>query len=272
MVLWNDSATIDKPVDETLYLGTNVEMVDLNGAKSRLPLTGRQHTVSVGPVPVFVTGIDMDVTKWRQQFQLKNHVIPSYVGKPNANEWTFVNDTSNGFAGELTFVAPDENGWRFNPRKERFTISMNESVTKPFTVTLAPEASSGRHPFQIDVRKDAEEMVAFSIYDELDVGGGDLSMTFMTRMNRRGELELHQLFTNDGDTSVSYDITVYPPKRQTLTSRVSKLSNGQVKQVYALKDGKELLGKTIRIVAKPTGADAPQQDQLRYHVKVPKGD
>ncbi|HBT77074.1 MAG TPA: hypothetical protein DEB39_09140 [Planctomycetaceae bacterium] len=266
MVLWNEAATLEKPVEEVLFLGRNTEIITLDGRREPMPLIGREQAIPVGPVPMFVAGIDMDITRWRQRFVLEKKVIPSYTNRKNANSWTFENASKAGIAAELTLMPPDPESWQITPDKKSFVLQAGDSEKTPFTISISPKATSGPHPFHIRVRTEGATSDEFTIYDEIAVGADDVAIEFMTRLNRNGELEVYQTFTNNTGREVNYACSLYATGEPVVNHQVRKLSFGQDLHEYTFKNGAKLIGTMLRVDAKPF-AGSPGQP-LRYHFRA----
>ncbi len=75
MVLWNDEATEETamgggPVLETLFLGEKVEGQDVWGKTFIPELQGHEQVIPVGTLPIFVTGLDANIVRFRASFEL----------------------------------------------------------------------------------------------------------------------------------------------------------------------------------------------------------
>lgn len=267
LVLWNEGATLEEPVEEVLYLGRDCGLVTLDGHRERVPRIGREQVVPSGPVPIFVTGIDMGVARWRQGFELEYRNIPSYPHAPFDNRWTFRNPSTESVAAELTLLPPQPEGWIFTPDAKSFILGPRGTESNAFTVTLTPEATSGPHPMRIRVKTDNED---FFIYEELNVGADDIAMEFMTRLNRNGELEVHQRFLNDSDRIINYHCSIYVAESKVAlqTCHIENLAFGQHLHMYRYPNGKALLGKTLLVEALPIG---PVGQPLRYQFTATAG-
>lgn len=249
MLLWNPNATLDSPTTETIFLGHEAEIMDLWGVRSRPMKDGFRQIIPVGPLPTFVTGLDMDVTRWRQQFALEKKNIPSTIGPPHQNSFTFVNESQFGVAGTITAVPPDT--WRVDPTVTNLTVPSGETVVKPFTITLLPRAVSEPQMLRFDLRFDGTEAGVFDVYDEIDVGGEYIKMQFVTRLNvRRNELEVHQAFINDSDQTVSYTCILRIPGRPFQRHNIANQGFGRTEHIYYIENGDELIGKTLSVEAR----------------------
>lgn len=270
MVLWNERASVRKPINEIIYLGRDAMLIDLDGNRTEPVRSGFRQIIPVGPVPVFISGLDMDITRWRQQFVIANHDIPSFPNRRNNNAWTFVNDSEVPLSGTLSLEADNPGGWTFAPAVKPMILEPGASKTEPFTVTLTQDAIAGTHQLRAHVKTEGPGGVEFTIFNELTVGGGDLSMEFMCRLNRRGELEVHQTFINDTDRSVSYACDLFPEGRLLQTYRITNQPPGQNYHVFLLPNGQELDGKMIRVVAKPFGRSSGQPLMYRFRIVLKK--
>jgi hypothetical protein len=246
LVVWNEN-----PTEEVIFLGKQTEHIDVWGKRS-IPLEDDfRQVIPVGSIPSFVTGVNMTVTRWRQGCRLARDSVPSMYGTRTPNAMTFHNNSFRGMAGTATFEAPK--AWNLDPPKVPLLLGPDEKLEEEFTITLTPKSTSGPQPFRIDLQLEASKVDRFSIYRRINVGLGDVYIDTMTRLNRKGQLEVHQAFINESEKKVNFACTLYAPGRQLQKSQVIGLSFGRIDHVYRLDNGDQLLGKNLRIIAKELG-------------------
>ncbi|MGL6195049.1 MAG: hypothetical protein ACRC2T_09535, partial [Thermoguttaceae bacterium] len=256
MVVWNNGATLDNPVNEILYLGNDCEIVDLWGKRTKLLREGKSQIVPAGPLPQFITGVNKDVTRFRQAFELEKKSIPSEFGPKIPNSFTFKNIIGGGLGGELKLVAPPS--WQLDPVTVPINLAEGETLTQPFDITLTPRATSGSQPFRVDfqlegVSPGAEE---FSVYDQIDVGDGDIYLEPpVTRLNpKTNELEVYQALINDTDQAVSFRCTLNIPGAQQQKYTITNQGFGRIDHTYVIKNGQRFVGKQLSITAREFGS------------------
>ncbi len=255
MVLWNDAASHEQPVEEILYLGADCERVDLWGKRTRPLRDGRSQIIPVGPHPSFVTGINGFVTRFRQRFALDQTTIPSQFGPRIPNGFTFENITQSGLGGTMSLVEP--NGWRIEPQSVPLNLAEGESVRTPFTTVLTPQAQSGPQPLRVEFKLDGAPSGAseFAAYETIRVGTGDVYLEPPTTSYnpRTDELEVHTALINDTDKLVTFRCSVVVKGRQPMKKLIRDHGFGRFDHTFTYKEGRKLLGQTFTIEAKEIG-------------------
>ena len=253
MAVWNET-----PTDEVLFLGQNSMIVDVWGNKTRPPIDGYRQVIPVGPVPVFVTDLQHNVAMMRQNCRLETTNIPSQYGSPIPNTLYFTNTTAEPVSGNLTMVPPE--GVTVEPSVIPLNLMPGETMTQPLTFRLSAQAISGEQMLKIDVQAGFPNVPLFSVYQPMNIGGGDVSIDLSTRLNRNDELEVNQAFINDGQTPVNFTCTLYIPNRPLQKMQIRNQGFGRSDYTYTIPNGRSLLGKPLRVIAKETGT----QRVLKY--------
>lgn len=264
MIVWNEDVEDGQTIGESIYLGVNVQITDLWGRRSQPHRDGFRQVFSSGKYPIIISGIDMKLIRWRQGFTAQNLNISSVIGQRQPNGFKFVNNSPDGIAGSIDIVPP--NDWEITPKQHSFAIKAGESTNKTFNIMLSRKAVTEPQMLRFDVRTEGNDQYLFDIYEEIDVGGGDIKMQFVTRLNvRTGEMEVHQALINDGETIVNYECTLYVPGRESMNRVETNLGFGRRDYVYRIKDGASLIGKKFTIIAR--GLNAGSQP-LRFEIQA----
>ena len=246
MVVWND-----KPGREVIYLGREVHQVDLWG-RDRIPgLEEHRQVIEVGPLPVFLTGINKQITRWRQDFSLETDRIPSIAGSRHRIGFRMKNHYDDGVSGRLEMAA---DLGKLEPDQFDFRLELpDQEFERGFWITLPFEVASGRHPVRVDMEVNSEVRDRFSIYRHMDVGAGDVYVKLITRLDERGELQVEQQLVNDTEDPVSFQCHLRAPDRRRQKTQIIGLSRGQDVYTYRFLEGAELIGKTLWLRAKEIG-------------------
>jgi hypothetical protein len=246
MVVWND-----RPRDEVIFLGENVQQVDLWGRSTTPGQDGHRQVIRVDRLPGFVTGVDGPITRWRMDCQLAQDRIPTIFGRPHDNALVLKNSFVGSVAGRMEVVAPSI--WSVAPRQATFDLAGAETLDHPLTILLPFNATSGEHPLRVDFEIDTPQPCRFSVYRRLYVGLGQVRLDVHTRLDDQGYLEVHQLLTNETDTPVGFQCQLFAAERRRLTSSVPHLPRSHDTHVYRLENGRELLGQTLWLRAEELG-------------------
>ncbi len=251
MVVWNDEPPASSITEEIIYLGEDVRQIDLWGRSLRPAEQDHRQVIRVGRLPTFVTGIHEPITRWRLDFALAEERIPSIANRAHQNSFRLKNHFARGVVGRATLVAPQL--WKLNPPQANFWLADGEQLQQGFEITLPHNANSGRHPVRIDFDLEAERSYRFSVYRQMEVGLGDVSIEVLTRLNASGELEVEQRMVNQGEDPVSFRCQLSAPQRRRQRTQVIGLKPGRDDKLYRLADGEELIGQTLWLRAQEIG-------------------
>lgn len=246
MVVWNH-----EPVRETAYFGSEVRQVDL-WSRSRVPQQEANHQIiEVGPLPTFVTGLELPLVRWRQSCSLAKDRIPSVFGQKHQNSLQLTNSFGAGVSGEVKLVMPEI--WTVHPDHAEFRLAPGEAFRMPFEMALPFNSTSGQHKVRIDLTVHADKTYQFSAYRTMDVGLGDVYVECVTQLKENGDLEVEQRLHNETVRPVSFRCELFVPDRKRMKADILDLGQGCSTRVYHLSDGKKLLGKTLWLRAEEIG-------------------
>jgi hypothetical protein len=249
LVVWNDRSQT-----ETLYLGEQVRVVDLEGriSEPRIVQDGDflRHEIHVDRLPRFVTGLDPFVVRWRLAVQLESQELASVFGLQQSIGYQFSNTFRQGVGGTATLQAPLS--WDIDNREIRYKLAAGESSRGMHHVMLAANATSGPQQVRLDFHVTAERR-RFSVYRFLKVGLGDVEIEVATRVDEQGNLLVELELTNETDQPVSFTCNLLAPNRRRERRQVVNLGRGRKEVVFVLPRGKELVGKTLGLRAEEIG-------------------
>ncbi|MDR1964407.1 MAG: hypothetical protein LBQ50_11555, partial [Planctomycetaceae bacterium] len=174
MVIWNDRASSEKPIQETLYLGVEPEMLDVWGRHFPLEQQRREQIVPVTPSPVFVTGINANIVRFRLGFQLGVKEIPSVISQKNPIPFSVKNDTEFPITVQISPVSPRPGHWLIDPPSQTLALDSGASGSGVFHLTLTARANTSRRPIRINVKTQGPDPQEFSIFDEIQIGSRDV--------------------------------------------------------------------------------------------------
>jgi hypothetical protein len=238
MVIWNDRA-----VDETLYLGEEVRQVDLWSRQVRPQRQNEQHTVKVGQLPTFVTGVNTAIARWRMSFEFEDASLSSILGRQQRLKYRFTNPFRQGVTGRIVFHTPEV--WTTERDRPPVKLGASETHSDALNVTLRPMAGSGKQQIRADFEITADREYRFSVWRTVDVGLGELAMELSTRLDEDGRLVVEQQIINRSDENVSFLCQLFAPGRPRVRRPVLDLNQGRTTIFYYLPKGEELLGQTL---------------------------
>ena len=259
VILWND-----RPTTETIFVGTDVKIMDIRGGVTLPKLDEHRQVIPVGPTPVFITGASGPVMRMRMSFAFTTEQLPSVFGRVHHNAFRFENYFPLSTSGSVELFTPDV--WRVAPRRTQFEMRGGQSVRKPVEILLPYEASSGRQEVRIDFDVNSDKNYKFSVYRHIDIGLGDVVVEADIRFNERGDLEVQQHLINHTDEELSFKCQLFVPGRRRLPSQVLDLGRGRDVRIYRLRNGSELVGKSLLLKVE----EVDGQRILNYRITVPE--
>jgi hypothetical protein len=268
MVVWNA-----EPNQEELFLGNDVEQIDVWGGATKLAVKDHLQSVKVGPVPTFVLGLNEPILRWRMALQFKHRHVESIFGKPHANAVHFQNFFPQGVGGTISIVAPQANDkrmagddsipeglirdmdqWTFEPPEGTFTLGVGEEANFPFDIRLK-NALFGEQPIRVDVVVDADEQYHFSVYRTMFVGSGKVTINFRSHLDKDGNLVVEQIMTNSDKQPVDFKCFLYAKGYRRQRAQVYRLGATPDRTVYRYRNGAMLLGKELTLEAEEIGGE-----------------
>ncbi len=242
MVIWSE-----REQQEQLYLGDSIRRIDVWGRVARCEAVGGEQIVPCGPMPAFITGLSLPVARWRMDFRFDQDQLASIFGRPQSATYRFRNHFPQGVGGEITLNTPSV--WDANPRRVGFRLMAGEETVRTLEVLLRNDASSGPQPLRIDFDITADRNYKFSIYRNMDVGLGDVTIELSTRRNENGDLIVEQQLINHTDEFVNFNCVLRAPRRRRMRERVLNAGRGSHTTVYVIPNGDDLVGESLWLQA-----------------------
>ena len=245
MVVWNDRATADEPVLETLYLGDEPEILNVWGQPTIPEQLGTLQTIPVERTPLFVTGLNLDVAQFRLGMKTHNNMISALPNRTHPITFSYRNDSASPVSYHITPQGPREGDWTITPPSQMTNLEAGLSGEGSFGLTLLPRADTGRRQFQYNVRMTGKETVEFAVYDEMQIGNPDVFMEFTSRLQENGDIEVIQVFINNSDRAYTYNMRLTVRDRAVPSSMVTRQGFGRVEHVYTIRQGKALIDSGV---------------------------
>ncbi|WP_145251764.1 hypothetical protein [Aeoliella mucimassa] len=265
MIAWNDT-----PVTEHLYLGEQVEQIDVWGRRTTLELDDQDKvSVEIDRNPSFIIGLNPAVTQWRMAVEFDRLNIPSVFARPHANLIRGSNHFTQGVTGKYTIFVPERldegddddddeelsvfgerrnKKWEILPRSGEFSIGSNEPYEVPINIVL-DEATYGPQAVRIDFEIEADKIYKFSVWRTLHVGLGDITIDIATKIDERGQLIVEQRMTNNNGQTSDFKCLLYAKGRRRKRTQVVMLGPDGNTKLYQYPNGEQLLGNTLRLRA-----------------------
>ena len=245
MVVWNDWATPENPVIETLYWGNELEIIDVWGRYAVPEQLGNEQMIPITQTPIFVTGVNIDVARFRLGMQTHINAISAIPNRVHNIPFSYRNDMAVPISLLITPQGPRTGDWTITPPTQTLNLESGLVGAGLFDLTLLPRADTGRRLFQYNVRMTGTETVEFSVYDEMMIGNPDVFMEFTSRLNENGDIEVIQAFINNSDRVYTYNIRLTVRDRATQQSMVTRQGFGRAEHVYVISRGQALLDSGV---------------------------
>ena len=259
MVVWNPT-----PVVETVYLGENVQQLDLWGrVQQKLDpqqKPGQKQQIAVGAMPTFITGVNLPLAQWRMACAFEPSELDSVFGEHQPTKLRFRNTFPEGISGNLQIRTPDV--WDVQNYDSYFSLAGDEEAEQKFYVLFHTDANSGLQTVRVDFDVTFDRRYQFSIYRELRVGSSDVSIELNSWIDANGHLIVEQHLVNNSEQSLNFNCLLFAPGRRRARQQLLGVGPGHHTHTFALPNGKELVGKTLWLRAEELGG----RRLLNYHV------
>ncbi|HJQ79113.1 MAG TPA: hypothetical protein VJ828_04115 [Lacipirellulaceae bacterium] len=260
MVVWNS-----EPTREVLYLGQDVEHIDIDGRSTMPANEGNEQVIDVGPVPSFVLGLHEAITRWRMAVSFEHTQVPSIFMKPHRNSLRVQNFFSQGVGGSLRIIVPQQahaeknlnadgfmaessglvtDRWSIEPPHGTIVLAAGEKYEFPFDIRLK-NALFGRQPIRVEFKLQADEQYEFSVYTELEVGTVDLTLDVKTHVDKAGTLIVEQLMTNSAKQLADFRCYLWAKGHRRQRVQVYRLGANLDRKVYRYPNGAGLVGTSM---------------------------
>ncbi|MEM1072332.1 MAG: hypothetical protein AAGB48_12010 [Planctomycetota bacterium] len=284
LVAWNESADPDEAVVQ-LNLGSEpVTLVDIWGNRSR-PIAPMQqdlgqgrsievHRIQLGPDPVFIEGIDVDLALLTASIRLDEPVLQATAG-PHERSIILTNPWPVAIDGDLILVEPNERspdgsstGWDISPRVKRFSAGPGQTIRVPVELSFARFEPSGPKPVIVDVilrSGPVQERIRASSTLDIRLDGVELVARIVRAESGSTDLALEALITNTTTNPLDLAVLSSAPGYPRQSAAVVQLAPGaSTMRRFAYPAGSERLSGRVIYV----GVDDPAR-QGRLNISVP---
>lgn len=233
VLLWNDVPTV-----EQMYLGDQLQARDVWG--KAIPVRTVQsergtpeQQVSVGPWPIFVHGVDLNIVRFHQEFELQLKNMDNALSLAQTIPVSMANTFPQNAVGKVSVVSPSLlNGERSeNPLQ----LASGVQQLKSLPVFIRNDASAGSHRLRFDFDLTADKPYSFSIYRNMVLGMGDMELIWDTTLREDDWLELRVEIRNNTEDSVAFDCKLFPLGRPYQRFRLDESKPGSTVQELRIK-------------------------------------
>ncbi len=208
MLLWNDLPTV-----EQVYLGEHVQASDVWGKSivvgSSLSERGTpQQELNIGPWPIFVRGVDLNLIRFEQQFQMQLDSLDNALAVAREIPVSLSNTLPQNAIGSVAVHSPT----LLNSAGSQSPLQLPSGLQqeKSLPIFLRPDASAGKHRLRFDFDLTAGKPYHFSIYRSLKLGQGDIELTWESTRTPDDWLEMRVEVQNNTADPVRFDCKLFP--------------------------------------------------------------
>jgi hypothetical protein len=227
-------------------------------------VAGRRTGVRIplGPEPVFVEGVDVELCRFLSLFRLDNPFLES-TNNQHERSLIIENPWPVSISGKVTILEPGgfdvvkgqrDRNWRIAPRAIPFAVDPRGSVSEPFAVAFSPTEEQGRKPFVVNVELLADKAYGtLTIRRSLDIGldTAAMELSYSIRGDRGQDLVVEAAIANTGTEALMMELTCFAPGIPRMKTVVSDLVPGRqsVKRFVFSGNAAKLRGQRIIVSA-----------------------
>ncbi len=241
---------------EQLYIGEQPIATDLFGREVPLVVSnsgfGTERKFPVGPRPIIIRGINVDVAKWSMGLEVEDPIIETTTSGKQSLHVAFSNPTKSALRGTIRITAPEI--LQGDPMGTEFKVDAMGKQNVDVGLTLLPDATSQSAQLRIDIEIQSTKVYRFSVYRKVRVGQDDLELLVHQRIDDSNNLILQLEFLNRTGRTLSLDCQIVPPSRPRMRREILDF-NERTERTIVLNNASELIGKTINFRAQEFGSD-----------------
>jgi len=240
IALWTHG---DQPKTLSLNLGPTPLKVDLFGNATPLTRNKDQTQITVGPVPIFLIGVDSVYAQIRSGIAFDQPLLESAF-QSHTRHLKFVNPSKTLLTGTLHLRAPP--GWTLEPASFQFSINPGQTFDRELTIEFPYNSLAGKKPVLAEFSLEGENGSSFSVPMSLTLGLSDVGMRSIA-LRDGTDLLVQQVITNYGESPIDYTSYASYPGVTRQERIVSGLEAGRTTiKIYKFKNVKFIKGATVR--------------------------
>lgn len=247
LMMWSD-----EPREEKLYLGENVQVVDVWGRVTDSPVDPDPvqpgQRIRVGRVPVFVTGVDPSLLTFRMSVTVSPPQLDSLLGQMQPLSVQFTNPMRDSLVGTVRLISPPS--WTTDTAVRDWEMLPGRSASQTFDVVLSNTAQIGEYsvPMQFELETVPPKLI--TVHRKVTVGPDGLELKITTRLLPSGDLRVQIEMINRSDKTQAYDYFLFPPPGRQYQRRFVTIPPGETtRQDIYWPGGADLVGQRMLLRA-----------------------
>lgn len=228
MLVWNDNTRI-----EQTFLGENIQITDIWGKPLSFDSVeirpgAVEQSFAVSPWPIIIHGVDVDVVRFRQAFQLQVDNLVSQIGSEVPVPVHMENALPFSAAGKLAMVSPSLlKGGRAEVQVQ---LPSARGLDMSIPAYIRNDASAGSHQLRFDFDLVAGKPYRFSLYRSLKLGAGDVELVWEVIRKNADSVELRVEVENQTSEVLNFDCKLFPPGKPYQRFQLRELPIGKSQQ------------------------------------------
>jgi hypothetical protein len=225
LVMWDRGMT-GGAKQLAINLGEQPRQIDLWGNVTPMlgnPLSRSDSSsvkLDIGPMPMFLVGIDGPLAQLRASVAFDNPLIESSF-KAHTRKIRFVNPYRQAISGSFRLSAPG--GWVINPPSATFSLNPDEVFERDVTIEFPYNSFAGAKGINAEFQVQADNNSTFTVPILLKLGLSDVGLQTLA-LRDGDDLIVQQMITNYGEKPIDYTaFAIYPgePRQERLVTNLA---------------------------------------------------
>lgn len=259
-----------KPKNVQMYLGKNVTAFDIWGRSVRVDSQeterGLEQSFMIGRWPIILSGVDINVAKWRMGIKLLERKVEPLVGQVQELKIQFANPLPITATGTVRIVAPTI---FVESTSAAFEIAPNETGTILVPVQVLPDADTSETEIALEFDMAGDHPIRFSLREWLQVGTDDFEFEISMQMDDQDQLWVTVEAINYREEPTSFDCMLLIPNRPRERTQIAELTD-RSSRVFVIRKGSELLNETLWLRCEQIGTRRVENKRILVDFVDPK--
>jgi hypothetical protein len=242
LAVWSrDNSTQNKQF--ALNLSQQTVVLDLWGNVTPLTHVDDNVQMSVGPLPVFLIGVDGISAQLRASVAFDQPLLESSF-QTHIRTLSFTNPDSSTITGTLHVRPPS--GWSMTPATCQFALNAGQIFSQPITIEFPYNSMAGPKDIVAEITLEGESTSKFNVPLTLTLGLSDVGMHTVALRNGK-DLLVQETITNYGERSIDYTAYATYPGATRQERLIGGLEPGRTTiKLYRFKNVKFIPGALVR--------------------------
>ncbi len=229
-----------------LALGASPRSVDLWGNVTPLLQprdkdgAPREMRLTIGPMPLFILGIDAQLAQLRASLEFDRPLIESSF-QAHTRKVRFVNPYRHAISGTLRLRAPQ--GWTLTPPAFSFSVNPGEKLERDIIIEFPYNSFAGPKVIQAEFALQDSPVPSTTVPITLNLGLSDVGMQTLA-MRDGDNIIVQQQVTNYGEKPIDYTAFAMFPNHPRQERIITNLAPGRSTiKLYRFADAKDATGR-----------------------------